>query len=128
MTAEAAADLFARPAGADILGQRWLTGRRNFNGGGGLTLTFQSEPGALRFNVDLRALAAVDTEPVQESPLGGRPPALTVAVNTRGRAGLEIPLGERSAFAATLGLDFHGPREDTDWIPTFSLGAIAGFL
>lgn len=109
----------------DAKGARWLTGRRNINASGGLVLSVHGPaPRASRFFLAARGLLALDTQPVQSEPLGGKPPAVVVGPNLLTEVGLEAPVSEWVSLAFRVGLDLHGRSEDSLVMVTGSAGVV----
>lgn len=122
---DAGVAFFLRPATSDVNGARWLTGRRNFNGSGGLVLSIQgSAPRASRFFMSGRCLLAVDTHPVQSEPLGGAPGPVVVTPNVLTEIGLEAPVSEWVSLAFRVGLDIHGRPDDSAVMVTGAAGVV----
>jgi hypothetical protein len=116
---------YARPAGSDFHGARWLTGRRDVNATGGLVLSIQgASPRASRFFMGARCLVALDLAPLQADPLGGVPPPVLVTPNLLTEVGLEAPVSEWVSLVFRVGLDIHGRSDDSQVMVTGSAGVV----
>ncbi|WP_223646975.1 hypothetical protein [Corallococcus sp. EGB] len=117
---------FLRPADTEDRGARYLSGRRDWNVAPGLVMSFQGDsPRAWRPYMDVRALMAFDMDPVQRDPLGGRPPAWKLDAAVLIRLGAEIPVGEKTSYAVSLGGDFRSRSTDAEFMPTVSVGVVS---
>ncbi|MCP3162977.1 hypothetical protein [Myxococcus qinghaiensis] len=118
---------FLRSASQEDRGARYLTGRRNWNIMPGIVGTFQRQGvRASRLFIDVRYLVALDTEPIQRTPLGGLPPDLVSSSAWPVRVGAEVPLSEKTSYSVTLGGDFRTRAEDAAFMPVVSVGIVTG--
>lgn len=118
---------FLRSASQEDRGARYLTGRRNWNVMPGIVGTFQRQGvRASRLFIDVRYLVALDTEPIQRTPLGGLPPDLVSSSAWPVRVGAEVPLSEKTSYSVTLGGDFRTRAEDAAFMPVVSIGIVTG--
>ncbi|WP_223784826.1 hypothetical protein [Myxococcus sp. AS-1-15] len=118
---------FLRSASLEDRGARYLSGRRNWNLMPGLVGTFQLRgPRATRFFADVRYHVALDTEPIQRTPLGGLPPDLVSSGSVPVRLGAEVPLSEKTSYSVSLGGDFRSRPEDATFMPVVSIGIVTG--
>lgn len=112
----------------DPVGARWITGRRNWNVAPGLVISKRaSSPTLPRLFLDVRALITFDTQPFQQTPLGGVPTSVQVGWNVPVRMGGEIPVSPSASFVVDLGFDIHGRGDDSVFMPVLSVGAVVGF-
>ncbi|WP_240356452.1 hypothetical protein [Myxococcus eversor] len=118
---------FLRSASQEERGARYLTGRRNWNVMPGIVGSFQRQGvRASRLFIDVRYLVALDTEPIQRTPLGGLPPDLVSSSAWPVRVGAEVPLTEKTSYSVTLGGDFRTRAEDAAFMPVVSVGIVTG--
>ncbi|RKH49589.1 hypothetical protein D7V93_31730, partial [Corallococcus llansteffanensis] len=59
------------------------------------------------------------------SPLGGLPPAWKLDAAVLVRLGAEIPVGEKTSYAVSLGADFRSRATDAEVMPTLSMGVVS---
>ncbi|NTX15370.1 hypothetical protein HUA76_31840 [Myxococcus sp. CA056] len=118
---------FLRSASLEDRGARYLTGRRNWNVMPGIVGSFQRQGvRASRLFIDVRYLVALDTEPIQRTPLGGLPPDLVASSAWPVRVGAEVPLSEKTSYSVSLGGDFRTRAEDAAFMPVVSIGIVTG--
>ncbi|MBX5484828.1 MAG: hypothetical protein IRZ16_23645, partial [Myxococcaceae bacterium] len=125
---EAGAAFFTQRPETEQAGARWLTGRRNYNIELGMIVGYRGDgPRAARLFLDVRYLAALDTQPYSETPLGGVPAPIVWGHNVPIRMGAEMPFSPSTSFLFDFGFDLHGraPR-DSAFMPVASVGIVAG--
>ncbi len=117
---------FLNPPSQEEFGARYFTGRRNWNLAPGL---IGSLPLGVRTRgfLDVRYLAAFDTQPFQRDPLGGRPDGVQVSGNFQFRTGLEVPFSERTSYVVMVGANLQGREEDAAFMPAVGIGLVTGF-
>ncbi len=77
--------------------------------------------------LDVRYLVAFDTQPFQQTPLGGRPEGVQVSGNFIFRAGLEVPFSELTSYVVMVGANIQGREEDASFMPAVGIGVVTGF-
>ncbi|AKQ68740.1 hypothetical protein A176_005652 [Myxococcus hansupus] len=119
---------FLRPASVEERGARHVSGRRNWNVLPGIVGSFQfAGARAPRLFLDARYLLALDTEPVQGTPLGGLPPDVVFSSAFPLRVGAEVPVSEKTSYAVTLGGDIRTRPGEANFMPVVSFGVVTGF-
>jgi hypothetical protein len=116
---------FLKPQAREEHGGRYFTGRRDWNLMPGLTGSARVGRWTRAF-LDVRYLLSFDTDPVVRTPLGGAPASVKVSSNVLFRTGVEVPFSERTSYVIMVGGNIHGRPEDASFMPTVSVGLVAG--
>jgi hypothetical protein len=117
---------FLNAPSEEQFGARYFTGRRNWNVAPGLVGSLLLGARTRGF-LDVRYLVAFDTQPFQQTPLGGAPDGVQVSGNFLFRGGLEVPFSEKTSYVVMVGGNIQGREEDAAFMPTVGVGVVTGF-
>ncbi len=125
---EAGGAAFARPAGLDLGGVRWLTGRHNYDVEAGGIVSYQSErERASRFYADLRYVMAIDREPVPAGPLQPTPVGVQALHSIQLKLGAEVYISRLWSVLFFGGGSVHLGGGDAALTPFVGAGVVTGW-